>query len=135
MTLKGRRIRNCPFIILDLGNQDAIIGLKWMKRFNIRLDPTHNTFLWPSGYPPTPLLAREIKLPFFNQKIQRNVRHHQADANRRDRAFSSDIRRQSGKPLDEIPIYLITKILPEQPRIPSGRGPLSIQQERPFEVP
>lgn len=109
LTLDGRRIRNCPFIILDLGNQDAIIGLKWMRRFKVRLDPTHNRFIWPTDYPPTPMLAREIKLPYFSGKVQRLHLNHQSDANRRDQAISQQIFRQERSLPREIPISLIER--------------------------
>ena len=44
LTIDGRRIHNCPFIVLDLGNQDVIIGLKWIRRFKVLLDLVRNCF-------------------------------------------------------------------------------------------
>jgi hypothetical protein len=38
LTVDGRRQENIPFIILDLGQHDVILGLKWMAHFDIWLN-------------------------------------------------------------------------------------------------
>jgi hypothetical protein len=118
LTIDGRRIRNCPFIVLDLGNQDVIIGIKWMRRFKVRLDPQHNQFIWPNEYPPTPNLSREIKLPYFPE--QRRVHghcKHQSDANRRDRALEQEMNRHLRSRLGQIPISVLSAPLPTVSRL------------------
>ncbi len=113
LTIDGRRLRNCPFIILDLGNQDVIIGIKWMRRFKVRLDPQHNSFLWPTEYPPTPLLTREIKVPYFSQEVQEQHLSYQADANRRDKAMLREIHRENRSRKFQIPISVLRGSLPQ----------------------
>ncbi len=39
LSIDGRRQADLPFCILDLGNHDVILGLKWMEYFNIWLNP------------------------------------------------------------------------------------------------
>jgi predicted aspartyl protease len=64
LTVEGRLIKNCPMLILDLGDQDMILGIKWLRRFRIKLDPYHNRFTWPSCYPPTPSWERILRVPY-----------------------------------------------------------------------
>jgi hypothetical protein len=45
LTVDDRRVYNCPFILLDLGDQDAIIGIKWMKRFQLGINTQTNKFI------------------------------------------------------------------------------------------
>ena len=75
LTIDGRRIRNCPFIILDLGQQDVIIGIKWMRRFKVLLDPERNSLIWPSDTPPNPSLAKEIKLLYYLARVSKFLNH------------------------------------------------------------
>ena len=82
--------------ILDLGTQDCIIGLKWIARFRVLLDPLHHRFIWPSCYPPTPRVSQEILLPLIRKTV-----HHcpdaQADADQRSHALEQDdIRKKRG---------------------------------------
>lgn len=51
LKIDGRKILNCPFVILDLGAQDCIIGLRWLKRFRIMLDTDRLRMVWPPQYP------------------------------------------------------------------------------------
>ena len=98
LTIDGRKMYNCPFIILDLGKQDCIIGLKWMSKFRILLDPTQSRFRWPSDYPPTYSAAKEMIIPHRNPHASPDtVRRIQADVARRDYAIEQDeIRRRNG---------------------------------------
>ena len=48
LSIDGRRQTNIPFCILDLGNHDIILGLKWMDYFNVWLDPRKRTLVWPN---------------------------------------------------------------------------------------
>ena len=107
LTIDGRRIRNCPFLVLDLGIQDVIIGIKWMRRFRVHLDPERNKLIWPSDAPPNPHLAKEIKLPYSFPKLQAKFLNHQADANRRDLALEDQMRRHERSRLGNIPISVL----------------------------
>ena len=47
LSLDGQRQEDIPFLILDLGNHDVILGLKWMSYFNIWLNPRDKRLMWP----------------------------------------------------------------------------------------
>ncbi len=120
LTIDGRRILNCPFLILDLGTQDVIIGIKWMRRFKVHLDPEHNRLLWPSNTPPSLSLTKEIKLPYFSSRLRAQFPNHQPDSNRRDRMLERQILRSERSRLGPIPISLLRSVskIPDPVRIP-----------------
>ena len=96
LTVEGRRIYNCPFVLLDLGAQDVIIGKKLFSRFRILLDSEKSRLVWPKEYPPTPSWSKEITLPYHSRET--SIRHpaYQSDANRRDNAIHHEDRRRAG---------------------------------------
>ena len=80
LTIDSWQIRNSPFIILNMGHQDVIIGIKWMRCFKVILDPKCDSFWWPSNTPLTPNLAKEIKLP-YHPSIPTKFPNYQTNAN------------------------------------------------------
>ena len=96
--IDGRRQRDIPFCILDLGNHDIILGLKWMEYFNVWLDPRRRALVWPND-------ESRLSPPSFHKeiKIQRQALVpkgvnivHQQDAEARDRALRQEDARRSG---------------------------------------
>lgn len=83
LTIDGRKIYNCPFVILDL-NQEVIIGIKWMRRFRLDLDTVKSRFKWPVDHPPTESWAKEILLHHSNKTSKQQQQVYQRDAERRD---------------------------------------------------
>jgi len=53
MSIDGRRQLLAPFLMIDIGGHDVIIGRKWFSYFNIHLDPRKRRLLWPPQHPPT----------------------------------------------------------------------------------
>ena len=49
LSIDGQRQQDIPFLILDLGNHDVILGLKWMSYFNVWLNPRDRRLLWPDN--------------------------------------------------------------------------------------
>ena len=100
LSLDGQRQEDIPFMILDLGNHDVILGLKWMSYFNVWLKPRDKRLMWPDEPKhPTPLsFQREILVPrtaLCHGKIQPK---HQQDVYARDQAFTlEDQRRKYGR--------------------------------------
>ena len=123
LIINGRRILNCPFIVLDLGHQDVIVGIKWMRRFRVHLDPQRNQFLWPSDTPSNTYLAREVKLLYFSSKLQGEHLDQQSDANRRDQALEHQMRRHKESRLGPIPISILRA--PSEPAL-TGFRPLPL---------
>jgi hypothetical protein len=64
---------------MDLGSQDCIIGIKWLNRFRVQLDPSRNRIVWPAKYPinytsTAPLMMRlrqHVLLPEVERDIRR----------------------------------------------------------------
>jgi Retroviral aspartyl protease len=48
LSIDGHRQSNIPFCILDLGNYNIILRLKWMDYFNVWLDLRKRTLVWPN---------------------------------------------------------------------------------------
>jgi hypothetical protein len=53
MIINSRKLFNCPFVIVDLGLQDCIIGIKWLKRFKLKLDTDRSWLIWSDKHPAT----------------------------------------------------------------------------------
>src|SRR5579871_1828039 len=106
LTLDGRRQTDIPFCILDLGNHDMILGLKWMEYFDIWLNPRSRRLIWPDD-------DDRLSPPSFHREIRthrqalspRNAQPtHQQDVKIRDQAFAlEDVRRRAGA--QSIPIF------------------------------
>jgi transposase InsO family protein len=131
LTIDGRKIYNCPFIILDLGHQDAIIGNKWMKHFKLKIDTVKQKFIWPSDHPPTPIWSKEILMPYQPTSLQLRYQDYQKDADYRDKLIQHQESRSQPReasvleilkldfsPLD-LSVFSSTapEVLPKTPRV------------------
>lgn len=90
LTIDGRRQYNVPFLILDLGSHDIILGRKWLAQFDIGVDCRRNRLLWPKELGPSRSVVKEIvttRQGLLPQNIQRS---HQEDADARDRAMEEE---------------------------------------------
>ena len=119
LTIDGRRFRNCPFILLDIPAHSAILGIRWLRRFQILLDPSRNRLVWPSHLPPNRSFLKEIKLRKFTQVgPKRRITEWQSDMIRRDQAIAVDEVRRTHSKL-EIPVTILdpelAQIKPETP--------------------
>ena len=88
LIVDGRRQVDIPFCILNTGNHDIILGLKWMNYFNVWLNPRQRRLVWPEDEDrPLPSFYREITVD--RQTLTRTTIHpdHQRDIQRRDQAF------------------------------------------------
>ena len=95
LRIDGRTILNCPFVILDLGQQDCIIGLRWLKRFRIKLDAEHHRLIWPSEYPPSYMGSRLIIRRLYQHSGSWKTEH---DILRRNALWERDQERQQNTP-------------------------------------
>ena len=99
LTIDGHRQEEVPFLILDLGNHDLILGLKWMSYFNVWLNPKEHRIMWPDD--PTRELPfsfhKEIRIPRSSLQAIRPHRKYQQNVAIRDRAMDlEDARRKGG---------------------------------------
>ena len=100
LTIDGRCQESIPFIILDLGQHDIILGLRWMAHFDIWLNVREQKLIWPEpkSQEPTSHFRKEIYVPRDNIRPKPIQGHHQEDVQARDRAFHlEDKRREAGR--------------------------------------
>ena len=144
LRVDGRRQYNVPFLVADLGGYDIILGRKWLSYLNLQLDVRARRLIWPENLPPTPVFIKEISVTMEN--LLRPIRNpaHQADADRRDKAFQKDVQ------LDPLRIRILRRphaqdcypILPqpvvetpEPPKKPSQTTPQEPKPKRPRWIP
>ena len=81
---------NVPFLLIDIGTHDAIIGLSFMEEMKWLLDCVGKQILWPKSIPPTFSVMRYKQLSLAN-----------AHKNRIEDAYRNNVsqRRQKGQPI------------------------------------
>ena len=95
LLLDGRKLHNIPFLILNLGNHDMILGAKWMDYFDIAPDLRRKRLIWPQNIPlDPPCFAKQIKLPLhvLLHNPTPNPKH-QLDVIRRAKKFEKEDKR------------------------------------------
>jgi hypothetical protein len=80
---------------MDLGSQDCIIGVKWLRQFRLQLDPYRNRLLWPTEYPSTYDASPPILMTLAQPKYHRTV---ELDIARRDALWEQDEARRNQSP-------------------------------------
>ena len=115
LSIDGRRQTNVPFCILDLGNHDIILGLKWMDYFNIWLNPRSRTLVWPND-------ESRLSLPLFQREIRTQRQAlmpkavdvvHQQDMDARDQALEQEDARRSGGAHGQLGVKILKRIDPQ----------------------
>jgi len=97
MSIDGRRQLLAPFLIVDIGGHDMIIGRKWFSYFNIHLDIRKRRLLWPPEHPPTPYFAREILIPRESLTKSNSTLPYQDDIDYRQQLFDIEDARSAKK--------------------------------------
>jgi transposase InsO family protein len=101
LTIDGRRQYNVPFLILDLGSHDCILGRKWFEYFNVLIDAKERRFHWPQHLNPSYSVVKEILVQreaLAPQQSAKYTAEYQEDIQARDRAFEAeDQRRAAGR--------------------------------------
>lgn len=94
MKIDGYILPEIPFLILDLGNQDVILGDGWMSHFDVLPDMRNRRLFWRT--PPRSKLsfARHIKIPRASLYPKRDSVDYQKDADRRSQAIDHDDKRR-----------------------------------------
>lgn len=68
LTVGGRRFLNQPFLILDLGQHDVIIGRRWFSDHDVWLDVRSRRLVWPQEHTlKEEVEAQQVKI--FPKKI------------------------------------------------------------------
>ena len=67
---------------MDLGSQDCIIGIKWLRRFQLQLDTVRNRIVWPAKYPatydPAPPILVQLKQPTVDTEVEKDIERRNA---------------------------------------------------------
>lgn len=93
LCIDGYTLTQIPFLILDLGNQDAILGDAWMAHFDVLPDLRHQKLFWRTPPIQKPSFQRQIVIPRDILRSPPPQRYHQADADRRNKAIDLDEKR------------------------------------------
>ena len=73
LTINSRRLTQVPFLVLNLGNYNLILGLQWFKYYNIKLDLYYQQLKWPISFLASPYYTQEIRqsLPkLYNKELE-----------------------------------------------------------------
>jgi hypothetical protein len=97
-TINGRRQYHHPFLILDLGNHDVILGREWFASFNVLVDCANRCLQWPANQPPSYSVLKEIPVLRSSLVLSPPTKEHQEDAQARDAAIAKEEqRREAGQ--------------------------------------
>ncbi|PQE31888.1 retrovirus protein [Rutstroemia sp. NJR-2017a WRK4] len=83
LTVDGRIQSFTPFLITHLGTQSVILGRHWLAENRILVDCARKKLYWPKDIPQTITYMRNIPIQLRGDQMVN--RHHQADADYRDR--------------------------------------------------
>ena len=73
LTINSRQLTQVPFLVLNLGNHDLILGLQQFKYYNIKPDLCHQWLKWPTSLLASPYYTQEIRqsLPkLYNKELE-----------------------------------------------------------------
>ncbi|KAI0995662.1 hypothetical protein K3495_g12516 [Podosphaera aphanis] len=90
LCIDGYTLTQLPFLILDLGNQDIILGDAWMAHFDVLPDLRNKKLFWRTPPKQTPSFQRKIVIPRKLLKPFLPNRAHQTNAELRDVAIRHD---------------------------------------------
>ena len=85
LEIDGRRFIEQPFLVAPCA-YGIFIGQDWLAAQNVWIHPRSRTFAWPETTPPLACFAPPITLQ--PEQPDRNIRHHQKDADKRDRRMT-----------------------------------------------
>ena len=98
LIVEGRRQYNIPFIVLDLGVHEVILGRKWFEYFRVNPDVAGRRLIWPPETTPTPSFMRILRVAREDLVSRTTNSVIREDIVRRDTAIArNEKRRQDGK--------------------------------------
>ena len=92
--INGRRLDNLPFLIVDLGSHDVILGSRFLAHFDIMIDSRQRRLVWPTDHPETLSFSSPIRtlLQYLLTDRPKLFKIHQKDVTRRDSLFNKEDR-------------------------------------------
>ena len=91
LRVNRRRQYNIPFLIMDLGSYDIILGRKQLAYLGLQLNIRNRQLIQPKIIPPTPSFIKEISIIMENLIRLKINTVYQANTIYRDQAFKKDI--------------------------------------------
>ena len=76
MIIDGHTLPKIPFLILDLGKQDVILGDAWMAHFDVLPDLRHKRLFWRSPPKSKTSFQKEIVIPRSLLQVTPPRYHH-----------------------------------------------------------
>lgn len=95
LRIDGYTLKKIPFLILDLGSQDIILGDAWMAHFDVLPDLRNRKLFWRTPPEIKASFQREIRIPRELLRPPPPKLEHQIDAKRRDDAISREEKRSA----------------------------------------
>lgn len=94
----GRRFLNQPFLILDLGQHDMIVGRKWFMDQDVWLDVKNHRLIWPNQRPLTARIQAKQNTIIPKQILKRPIPtpEHQNHMEYWDKLWRRDCYQQPG---------------------------------------
>ncbi|KAI1002534.1 hypothetical protein K3495_g5666 [Podosphaera aphanis] len=94
MKIDGHTLDQTPFLVLDLGNQDVILGDGWMAHFDVLPDRKNRKLFWRT--PPIQKIsfAGNLQIPRSLLRKPNPLRCHQLNANRWSQLMEHDDKRR-----------------------------------------
>lgn len=110
--IDGYTLLQIPFLILDHGNHDVILGEGFMAHFDILPDMRHRKLIWRTKPEPTPSFARQLTVPRSALLPRKPSLSHQYDSDRRTKAIEADDKRRSDGQLPHIALLRESPLKP-----------------------
>lgn len=103
LLIEGRRFLNQPFLITSLGQQDLIIGRRWLAEQDVWLDVRNRNLVWPEQRCIMDDLTTQQYREAPKQILQRQPidPQHQKDMEQRDQKMDQSTRQPYGAPRTE----------------------------------
>jgi hypothetical protein len=101
LKIQGQIQQNLPFLIMELGKHDVILGQMWLAKHGVLIDCRYHQLLWPEEVSLKDELLSKQDLFIPKSILSRSKEvypEHQEDTDRRDGLLDQDIRREQGDP-------------------------------------
>jgi hypothetical protein len=94
LRVDGRRQKNVPMLILDLGQQDLILGRKWFEEHDIWMDIKNRRLIWPEERSLEDRTQLNHELVIARKDLKKRTPNplHQEDVACRDQAMAREDR-------------------------------------------
>ena len=92
MWIDGRRLDKLPFLIVELGAHDVILGSRWLAHYKLMIDSRQRRLVWPTQHEKSSSFSSPIRatLQYLLLNRPKPSKIHQRDVKRRDRLLKKE---------------------------------------------